>query len=251
MGHKPAADWAQATMAEVFAGSYSADEHFFDNIGICNTDWPSHLCKVANVLQHLKVNGFTVNPRKCAWAVLETEWLGHYLTPQAYKPNYSKVTPVLQLAKPTTVKQLCHFIGFVNFYKAFWQHRAHIMAPLTALTGLSNSAFQKPWTSVEKEVFEQIKLMIPSNVLLAYADPNVPLNIEPDPSDYQLGAVIKQRSKPIAFFSRKLTLSQRNYTTIEKELLSSVKTLEEYRSLLKGAKIRIHANHKNLTFKNL
>jgi hypothetical protein len=51
-------------MAEVFAGSNSADEHFFDDIGIFDTDWPSHLCKVADVLQRLKINGFTVNPRK-------------------------------------------------------------------------------------------------------------------------------------------------------------------------------------------
>ncbi len=89
--------------------------------------------------------------------------------------------------------------------------------------------------------------MIASNVLLTYADPNVPFGIKPDASNYQLGAVIKERSKPIPFFSRKLTLLQRNCTTIKKELLSSVETLKEYRSLLKGAKIRIHTNHKNLT----
>jgi hypothetical protein len=65
------------------------------------------------------------------------------------------------------MKQLRHFIG--NFYKECWQHRAHIMAPLTALTSLSNLAFRKRWTSVEKQVFEQIKLMITSNVLLTYA----------------------------------------------------------------------------------
>jgi hypothetical protein len=107
IGLKPAANRAQATMAKVFAGSISADKHFFDDIGIFDT--------VADVLQRLEINGFTVNPRKCAWAVLETEWLGHYLTPHAYKPDYSKVAPVLQLAEPTTVKQLRHFIRFVNF----------------------------------------------------------------------------------------------------------------------------------------
>jgi hypothetical protein len=251
MGLKPAADWAQATMAEVFEGSDSADEHFFDDIGIFDTDWNNHLRKVADVLQRLEVNGFTVNPRKCAWAVLESEWLGHYLTPKAFAPDYSKVAPILLLAEPTTLKQLRHFIGFVNFYKEFWEHRAHIMAPLTALTGLSNSALRKRWGPREKQVFEKIKLMIASHVLLTYPDPNLPFDIEPDASDYQLGAVIKQLGKPIAFFSRKLTSSQRNYSTIEKELLSSVETLEEYRSLLKGAEIRIHTDHKNLTFKTL
>jgi hypothetical protein len=80
MGLKPTADGAQATMPEVFAGSdFAADEHFFDNISIFDTDWSSHARKVANVLKRLKSKGFTVNPCKCAWAVLEIKWLGHYL----------------------------------------------------------------------------------------------------------------------------------------------------------------------------
>jgi hypothetical protein len=128
-------------MSEVFAGSDSADKHFFDDISIFNTEWPSHVHKVANVLEGLKANGFTVNPHKCAWAVLEIEWLGHHLTLTAPKPDYSKVTPVLQLAEPSTVKQLQHFISFINFYKECWQHCTYIMAPLTKLTGLSNAKF--------------------------------------------------------------------------------------------------------------
>ncbi len=75
-------------MAKVFHGSNSADEHFFDCIRIFDTDWATHLLrKVADVLIRLEINSFTINPRKGAWAVQETEWLSHYLTPTAYKPD--------------------------------------------------------------------------------------------------------------------------------------------------------------------
>jgi hypothetical protein len=70
MGLKPAADRAQATMSKVFAGSDSAaDEHFFDDVGMFNTNWSSHVRKVVNVLKCLETKGFTVNLCKCALAV--------------------------------------------------------------------------------------------------------------------------------------------------------------------------------------
>ena len=54
----------------------------------------------------------------------------------------------------------------------------------------------------------------------------------------------------MAFYSRKLNPAQTRYTTTERELLSIVETLKEFRNILLGQKIKVHTDHENLTFKN-
>ena len=83
--------------------------------------------------------------------------------------------------------------------------------------------------------------------LLAYPNFSKSFVIHTDASKVQLGAVISQDNKPIAFYNRKLNPSQVNYTIIESELLSIVETLKKLRNILLGQHIKVYTYYKNLT----
>ena len=80
---------------------------------------------------------------------------------------------------------------------------------------------------MEQNVFDDIKLAVSQDTLLAYPEFNKHFDIHMNARDYQLGSVISQNGKPIAFYRRKLTGLQTRYTVTEKELLGIVQTLKK------------------------
>jgi len=244
MGVSASPDIAQEIMERVL-GHLKDLEIYIDDLAAFSNSWKSHLILLEAILTILQDKGFAVNPLKCEWGVQETDFLGHWLTPEGVKPWKKKIDAILRMRAPTNIKELRSFLGMVTWYRDMWPRRSHILAPLTQL--IRTKTFQ--WGPAQQRAFDQMRANMAGDVILVYPDHNVPFDIETDASDYQLGAVIKQRGRPVAYYSRKLNAAQKNYTTIEKELLSVVETLRNFCSILLGAKITVYTDHKNLTHK--
>ena len=112
-------------------------------------------------------------------------------------PIPKKVEAIQDLAVPKTRKQLRQFIGTINFYRDMWQKCSGLLAPLTALTSKN---FKYYWKDEHQKCFDAIKRVIGLEVLLGYPNFNAPFEIHTDASKLQLGAVISQKGKPIAFY---------------------------------------------------
>ena len=86
--------------------------------------------------------------------------------------------------------------------------------------------------------------------ILITANPEKPLQVEANASDYTTGAVLSMKGedekwRPCAFYSKSLSNVERNYDVHDKEMLGIVRALEAWRHHLKGAthKVEIWSDH--------
>jgi hypothetical protein len=153
------------------------------------------------------------------------------------------VEAIMPLTPPTTKRQLRRFVGMINYYRDMWQRRSHILAPLTAMC---SAKARFVWLDKEQKAFADIKAIIRRKTLLTHPDFLKDIHIHTDSSDYQLGAVILQNDRPLAFYCRKLNSAQKQYTTGKQELLSIVETFKEFKNIILAQKLIVHTDHKNL-----
>jgi RNase H-like domain found in reverse transcriptase/Reverse transcriptase (RNA-dependent DNA polymerase) len=186
-----------------------------DLLLLTNRSFADHLTKLEMVLARHSTAGMRVNASKSKFFAEQIEYLGYWITREGIQSVYNKVEAILKIKAPKTRKELRQFIGLVN---SKWLCRSEFLAPLSSLTS-SNVKFE--WLPSCQHVFDKIKKVIETEVLLAYPDFDKPFHIYTDASDHQLGAGIMLDKKPIAFYSRNLNAAQRRYTTTECELLST------------------------------
>jgi hypothetical protein len=158
------------------------------------------------------------------------------------------VQAILAIKPPIGERQLRHFLGMVKYYRDLWARWSNMLAPLTSLVGecvqtkstKAKGTKKVPWhwDEVHQRAFDHVKATITKDVVLAYPYYSKVFKIYTDASSKQLGTVITQDNRPIAFFRRKLSNTQRKYSVTKIELLAIVETLKEFKGMLWGQNIK-------------
>jgi hypothetical protein len=111
-----------------------------------------------------------------------------------------KIKEIVEWKAPKTITKLRGFLGLTGYYRRFIKGYATICKPLHEV--LRKNAFI--WTNAQQEAFDQLKTIMSTPPVLALPDFSIPFVLESDASGYGLAAVLMQKGRPIAYFSKAL-----------------------------------------------
>ena len=209
-----------------------------------------HQKQVRKVLRKLQEKGMRLKRQKCEFHRKELEFLGIIVSGHEFKMDPTKIKAIREWPAPTNIREVQSFLGFTNYYRRFVKNYSKILGPITRLLK-KESKFE--WGEDQKKAFQESKDLFTPERVLVHHDPERETMVETDASDFAIGARLMQkvngRWRPVAFYSRKLTPTERNYDVHDKELLGVVEALRVWRVYLQGAQkpFTVYTDHKNLT----
>jgi hypothetical protein len=114
-----------------------------------------------------------------------------------------------------------------------------------------------PWTwgTVQRLAFDSLKNSFSSQPILAMWEPDRPTRLEVDASGFATGGVLLQLLEddhwhPIMFRSESMAEAERNYEIYDKEMLTVIRSLEDWQHYLEGLPqpFTIVTDHRNLEY---
>ena len=222
---------------------------YLDDILITGRNDAEHLCNLEEVLHRLMVNGVTVRREKCYFLRESVEYLGHVIDAHGLHTAPNKLKAIVDAPQPLNIKELRSFLGLLNYYGSFIPHLSSLLHPLHKLL---KQDVTWEWTEQCAQAFAEAKASLASNNVLIHFDPALPISLATDASAYGLGAVVSHtmpdgRERPVAFASRTMTATEKNYSQLEKEALAIVFGVKKFHQYLYGRQFSLLTDHKPLT----
>lgn len=216
---------------------------FFDDILVYNTTFEDHVQHLGQVLQLLQQHQWKVKGSKCAFAQCSIAYLGYVISADGVATDPSKIDVVKDWPVPVNLKELRGFLGLSGYYRKFVRHYGVISQPLT---NLLRKSVPFVWSTEAQTAFEVLKSALITAPVLALPDFTQQFVIETDACDSGVGAVLLQRSHPVAYVSRGLGPRTRGLSTYEKEYLAILLAVEQWRTYLQHAEFLILTDHSSL-----
>ena len=175
-------------------------------------------------------------------------YLGYRIDAEGLHPTECKIQAINNAPRPQNLTELKSYLGLLTYYGKFIPNMSTLLAPLYQLLK-SSTGWQ--WTEKQEETFQKSKKVLTSSSVLIHFDTNLDIILSVDASAYGVGAILAHRmpngsERPVAFASRTLSCSEKNYSQIEKEALACVFGVKKFHQYLYGHHFTLITDHKPL-----
>ena len=170
-----------------------------------------------------------MRPSKCVVGSNRASFLRHSIESGRISLHEDNVFKIKNARRPQTKKETRSFLGFTDYYCDYLPHYAKIAAPPYDLTkkGKPNRIV---WGDREENAFVVLKEKLLCKPLLKLPDMQKPFVLRTDASDLGLDTVLLQTHEeelfPVSYASRRLSNSEKNHSTIERECLAIIWALK-------------------------
>lgn len=156
----------------------------------------------------------------------EIQFLGHCVSAKGIEADEGKADQVIQWPVPTSVKQVCRFLGLVCYLANFLPKIANHTTILDKLTRKECNKDFPPWTTCHQVAFDEIKTLVTSPACLTMIDPVLmpshKIFVTTDASNTSSGAILSfgptfETTWPVTYKSCSFKGAELNYPVHEKE----------------------------------
>ena len=245
-GVKTAAAIFQKTMENLLRNIPSVVV-YQDDITVTGKTMDEHIKTLRAVLQKLQSTGLKLNVKKSVFFQPQISYLGFNINKDGLSKNNDRVQSIISAPIPSNVSEVRAFVGMANYYSKFIDNFAEFMSPLYSLLQ-KESPFQ--WSKECQRAYDDVKKAVTSDQVLVHFNPDLPMILTTDASNNAVGGILSHELpeglRPVAFVSRALSRSERNYSTLEKESLSIVFCVKKLKQYLLGNFFTLRTDHRPL-----
>jgi len=221
---------------------------YVDDTILSAKDDSRHLQNLRKAFQKMREWNFRLSRAKSVFMKSQVEFLGQIICHDGIRTHPKNVEAITSMSQPRDCSQVKSFLGLVNFYAKFVPNLSQSCEPLYKLT---RDNVQFKWTKECESAFQDVKHAISSAPVLAHFQQSLPVGLSCDASSVGLGVVLFHKypdgsERPIAFASKTLSSSERNYSQIEKEGLSIVFGVKRFFQFLYGRQFLLVTDHQPL-----
>ena len=251
MGLRNSSATFERVMDQIMKPCYDFCYWFVDDLLVASPDEQSHEQHLFKVFEVLEKFGLTISLSKSEFFLRDLEFLGHHVSAEGIKPSPSKVEAIVNFAKPVDYAGLRRYLGMIGFYRRMLPNFADKTFLLSEMLRLQANSKSLVWRDEEIAQFEDTKKMLTDAVCLPHlSTSDFPLHLVCDASAVAIGSGLHQlvdsAPRPIAFFSKKLSETQRRYSTFDRELCAAYESVLHFRDLIAGQRVILFTDHKPL-----